>query len=208
MLNIMFAPLDREAAQTLSAALEQAPLDLENRTTVALLSAGALADAEYLALLAADDAPNRALVLLERLTIPPALAAWPAHAADEVDALVEGLQRQDFAPRRTANRRALAVLLTGVIAIFVVAVIAIATQMVAFPQEEFEADATSQARQIEELIAPTLVGWQPRSTQDAMNFAATAALVPTRYRVWVIETATALPGALLASPTVTPTATP
>lgn len=94
---------------------------------------------------------------------------------------------------RQANRRAL--LLIGAIAavMFALAIIGILSGLVAFPVAEYNEEATFQSLWIGGLIRQTLEYAQPRSTEDALNFAATLEAAPTRLYYYVRGTATALP---------------
>ena len=64
--------------------------------------------------------------------------------------------------------------------------------LVAFPVAEYNEEATFQAQWIDGLIRETLEAVQPRSTEDALNFAATHEAAPTRLFYYIRETATAL----------------
>ncbi len=95
---------------------------------------------------------------------------------------------------RRANRRAL-VVIGGIAALmFVVAIIALSSGLVAFPVDEYNEEATLQAQWIGGLIGATLEYVQPRSTEDALNFAATFEAAPTRLHFYIRGTATASAG--------------
>ncbi|MCY4020960.1 MAG: hypothetical protein OXG39_16225 [Chloroflexi bacterium] len=94
---------------------------------------------------------------------------------------------------RQANQRAL--LAIGAIAavMFGLAIMGILSGLVAFPVAEYNEEATFQSLWIDGLIRETLEYVQPRSTDDARNFAATLEAAPTRLYYYVRGTATALP---------------
>jgi len=93
---------------------------------------------------------------------------------------------------RRANRRAFA-LIAGIAAlVFGIAVAAIISGLVAFPVAEYNEEATFQAQWVDGLIRETLEHVQPRSADDALNFAATYEAAPTRLHFYIRGTATAL----------------
>ncbi|MCY3781989.1 MAG: TIR domain-containing protein [Chloroflexi bacterium] len=93
---------------------------------------------------------------------------------------------------RRANRRALAVV-GGIAALmFALAIVAISGGLVAFPVDEYNEEATLQAQWIGGLIGETLEYVQPRSSEDARNFAVTFEAAPTRLHFYIRGTATAL----------------
>lgn len=93
---------------------------------------------------------------------------------------------------RRANRRALLVIGLLAALMFGVAIVTMVGGIVAFPVAEYNEEATFQALWIDGLIRETLEAVQPRSTQDANNFAATHAAAPTRLYYYIRGTATAL----------------
>jgi len=97
--------------------------------------------------------------------------------------------------RRRANRCAL-VFVGGLAALmFSVAILAMMAGLVAFPVAEYNEEATFQAQWIDGLIRETLEAVRPRTTAEALNFAATHEAAPTRLYYYIRGTATALPNA-------------
>ena len=94
---------------------------------------------------------------------------------------------------RQANRRALLVIGAIAALMFGLAIMGILSGLVAFPVTEYNEEATFQSLWIDGLIGETLEYVQPRSTDDALNFAATLEAAPTRLYYYVRGTATALP---------------
>ncbi|MCY4073391.1 MAG: hypothetical protein OXG60_19035 [Chloroflexi bacterium] len=94
---------------------------------------------------------------------------------------------------RRANRRALLVIGAIAALMFGLAIIGILSGLVAFPVAEYNEEATFQSLWIDGLIRETLEYARPRSTDDALNFAATLEAAPTRLYYYVRGTATALP---------------
>ena len=94
---------------------------------------------------------------------------------------------------RQANRRALLAIGAIALVMFGLAIIGMLSGLVAFPVAEYNEEATFQAQWIDGLIRETLESVQPRSTDDALNFASTLEAAPTRLYYYVRGTATALP---------------
>ncbi len=94
---------------------------------------------------------------------------------------------------RQANRRALLVIGAIAALMFGLAIIGMLSGLVAFPVAEYNEEATFQSLWIDGLIRETLEYAQPRSTEDALHFAATLEAAPTRLYYYVRGTATALP---------------
>ncbi len=92
---------------------------------------------------------------------------------------------------RRANRRALLVIGGLAALMFALALVAISSGFVAFPVDEYNEEATLQAQWIDGLIGETLEFVQPRSTEEARNFAATYEAAPTRLHFYIRGTATA-----------------
>ena len=93
---------------------------------------------------------------------------------------------------RRANRRALLVFALLATLVFGLAIATMSSGLIAFPVAEYNEEATFQAQWIDGLIRETLEAVQPRSTEDARNFAATHEAAPTRLFYYIRETATAL----------------
>lgn len=92
---------------------------------------------------------------------------------------------------RRANRRGLVVVGAFAILMFGIALVAINRGLVAFPVAEYNEEATLQAQWVDGLIGETLEAIEPRSTEDALNFAATYEAAPTRLHFYIRVTATA-----------------
>ena len=93
---------------------------------------------------------------------------------------------------RRANRRALAGIALLAALVFGLAIATMSSGLIAFPVAEYNEEATFQAEWIDGLIRATLEAAQPRTTEDARNFAATHDAAPTRLFYYIRETATAL----------------
>jgi hypothetical protein len=95
-------------------------------------------------------------------------------------------------PRTRAGNRNLALIL-AFLSLFMcgVGILLVGGGVAQFPGEEYNAVDTSVAStvraEIDSVVSPLL----PRSTQEAAQFASTAQAVPTRYRPYLIATATA-----------------
>lgn len=136
-------------------------------------------------------------ILVDEAELPAALAQWPSldfrqgYMRESLLSCLEQDRAEGHAIRR-ANRRALAAF--GILAalIFALAIVAMANGAVAFPVAEYNEEATFQAGWIDGYIRETLEYAQPRTTADALNFAATFEAAPTRLYFYVRGTATAL----------------
>ena len=178
----------------LSVAIE-APLPL----LIVLVSAASNADPVVQAELAqALSAGERILPILTDGASPPlALDDHPAldfSRGYSRERLLEQVSRVKTkrAQLRRSNRRALLVIGLLAALMFGVAIVTMVSGIVAFPVAEYNEEATFQAQWIDGLIRETLEAVQPRSTEDALNFAATHEAAPTRLFYYIRETATAL----------------
>ncbi len=140
-------------------------------------------------------------ILAENVALPEALAyEKPLNfsAAYQRDSLLRRLAQLTMTNReaRQANRRALLVIGAIALLMFSLAIIGMLSGLVAFPVAEYNEEATFQSLWIDGLIRETLEYAQPRSTEDALNFAATLEAAPTRLYNYARGTATALPRTL------------
>ena len=197
MIRITYAAADQELAcqisQDLSAHAARAqPL------LIALACEESLAEPSVQAEIAKAQRQKTPIlpILTDAVALPPDLAAL--HALD----FRAGYEREQLLARasqladtrrdiKRANRRALAAFVCLVFIMFGVAIAGIASGLVAFPVDEYNEEATLQAQWIDGLIRETLEYVQPRSTADALNFAATYEAAPTRLHFYVRGTATA-----------------
>ena len=136
-------------------------------------------------------------ILADSAELPPLLKKRPAldfSRGYSRKRLLTEVARATAAPDelRRANRRALLVMGLLAALVFTVAIVTMSRGLVAFPVAEYNEEATFQAQWIDGLIRETLEAVQPRSTEDALNFAATHEAAPTRLFYYIRETATAL----------------
>ena len=136
-------------------------------------------------------------ILAEKVAPPPDLDTLPAldfSGGYSRRRLLEHVARitTPRAELRRANRRAFAVFALLAALMFGLAIATMVSGIVAFPVAEYNEEATFQAQWIDGLIRETLEAVQPRTTQDAANFAATHEAAPTRLFYYIRETATAL----------------
>ncbi len=140
-------------------------------------------------------------ILTEAVALPAALAyEKPLNfaAGYQRDSLLRRIAQLTMtsAQVRHANRRALLVIGAVALLMFGLAIFGMLSGLVAFPVAEYNEEATFQALWIDGLIRETLEYVQPRSTEDALNFAATLEAAPTRLYYYARATATALPRSL------------
>ncbi len=137
-------------------------------------------------------------ILMENVALPePLVYEKPLNftAGYRRDSLLRRLSQLTMTRRevRQANRRALLVIGAIAAVMFGLAIFGMVSGLVAFPVAEYNEEATFQALWIDGLIRETLEYAQPRSTDDALNFAATLEAAPTRLYYYARGTATALP---------------
>ena len=166
---------------------------------VVLVSAASNADPLVQAELAAAlEAGERVLpILADGASLPPALRGQKAldfsRAYDRKRLLARAARAKNSqSALRRANRRALAGIALLAALVFGLAIATMSSGLIAFPVAEYNEEATFQAEWIDGLIRATLEAVQPRTTEDARNFAATHEAAPTRLFYYIRETATAL----------------
>lgn len=140
-------------------------------------------------------------ILTENVALPEALAYEKSlnfATGYQRDSLLRRLAQLTMTntEARQANRRALLVIGAIALVMFGLAIIGMLSGLVAFPVAEYNEEATFQSLWIDGLIRETLEYAQPRSTEDALNFAATLEAAPTRLYNYARGTATALPRTL------------
>ena len=166
---------------------------------IVLVSAASTADPLVQAELArAQAAGERILpILADGTSLPPTFGAQPAldfsRAYNRKRLLARTARaKTSQAALRRANRRALALIALMAALVFGLAIATMSSGLIAFPVAEYNEEATFQAEWIDGLIRETLEAVQPRTTEDAQNFAATHEAAPTRLFYYIRETATAL----------------
>ncbi|MCY3573981.1 MAG: hypothetical protein OXG92_05125 [Chloroflexi bacterium] len=198
MIRITYAPADQALAHSIRADLSQGASPAQSLLVV-LASDAALAEPSVQSEIA--QAQQQGSPILPILTgageLPPALAKLrPLDFRDgyQSDLLLQRVDKLTNRRRdiRKANRRALLVFAGLATIMFSLAIAGMSAGLVAFPVAEYNEEATFQAQWIDGLIRETLEYVQPRSTADAMNFAATYAAAPTRLHFYVRGTATAV----------------
>jgi len=202
MLNITYAPSDASTAEKMQNDLAEANLKLVNNILVVLMTPDALADegVQNAIRLARKESQRVALVMLQETKLPESLKDLPTMNMTrryDMKRLTRFVLRADLeAQVRRANNRVLFYLAAAVILIFAASVWALATGAVAPPNDEFATENALIDSQVETITFPTLDAFQPRTTQDALDFPATAdALQEDNEDIYpfLIGTATALP---------------
>lgn len=202
MLNITYAPNDADTAEQMQTDLAEANLNLVNHILLALITPDSLADegVQNAIRLAQKEGHRIALVILRPTEIPRSLSDLPAlnlTSGYNAKRLARFVLRADLeAQVRRANNRVLFYMLAGVVILFAASIWALASGAVAPPTDEFATENALIDSQIETITFPTLDAFQPRTTQDAESFEATAnALREDNEDIYpfLIGTATALP---------------
>ena len=200
MILITFAPAQAELAQDIRGDLAGAP-GADQQLLIVLVTRESLADAFVQAEIeAARQRGDRILPLQldEGAALPvdlpkslPALDFRGGYQREQLLSTILSAADKDES-RRRANRRALLAIGALSALMFAWAIAGIGSGTIAFPVDEYNEEATLQAEWIDGLVSETLEAAQPRSTADALNFAATFAAAPTRLHFYIRGTATAL----------------
>ncbi|GAB1420633.1 hypothetical protein MASR2M15_07420 [Anaerolineales bacterium] len=197
MLHIAYTESDNKLAKQLKNSLKNQTIKLYQPMLVVLLSPAALADAKLQTTIEEAQAEGKDIFILltEGAQLPAHLQALPHQnysQQTDLKALTRKLNQLSIGNRKQANRKALFVVGGIALIMFIISVYAISNQLIAFPQDEFDADATRQADMIATFIMPTLEAAQPRTTADAESFPLTLDAAPKRNQGYLEATATAL----------------
>ena len=198
MIQITFSEdqtaLAERIRDDLAGALEPGP-----PLRIVLVSAASTADPLVQAELASAQAAGESIlpILADGTGLPPALRGQKAldfsRAYNRKRLLAQAARgKTSQSASRRANRRALAGIALLAALVFGLAIATMSSGLIAFPVAEYNEEATFQAEWIDGLIRATLEAVQPRTTEDARNFAATHEAAPTRLFYYIRETATAL----------------
>lgn len=199
MIHITFAAEQEQLAQQIRDDLAGL-FDVSSPLLIVLVSAASNRDPVVAAEIARARQSGAQLlpILTENVALPEMLEYEKAlnfAAGYRRDSLRRRVSQLTMSSRevRQANRRAL--LAIGAIAalMFGLAIMGMLSGLVAFPVAEYNEEATFQALWIDGMIGATLAYAQPRSTADALNYAATLEAAPTRLHRYMRGTATALP---------------
>ncbi len=199
MLDIAYAPIDKELAERLSSDLARSKLRLEHRVLILLAAPESIADETVMRTVkqAEKDGVRLAVIKVRAVDVPAGLGEMPpldmTHKYN-LDRAVAFINRVDLgAARIRRSQRLLFFVGAGAIIMFAASIWGIISGNVRFPIEEYATEFAEELSLISTFAAPTLEFIMPRTTDDALNFAATVPAIPTRLRVFALETATALP---------------
>ncbi len=197
MIRITYAPADQALAHSIRVDLSHQATQTQSLLIV-LATDAALAEPSVQSEIARAQQQGTPIlpIMTGVVELPPPLAKLRPldfRAGYQSDRLLE--RANELVSRRNirrANRRALMVFAGIATIMFSLAILGMSAGLVAFPVAEYNEEATFQSQWIDGLIRETLEAVQPRSTADAMNFAATYEAAPTRLHFYVRGTATAL----------------
>lgn len=96
--------------------------------------------------------------------------------------------------QRKANQRVGLVISAVAVFIFAMGLYMVGVLGLQRPDDEYDLVETERVEQRNTIIGPTLEGFLPRSTQEALEFPSTVEALPTRLRPFIQETATAEAG--------------
>jgi len=205
MLNITFHESDRQLANTISRDLQALPFTLSNQYLIVIAGDPALKDgAVHEAVFDAREANKTVIVLQMTQTALPVdwqdvivVDAKSGYRARRLTAVIRQLEVGEQRISRNNQYLFVGLVVTGIV--FAAAIIGVASGTVVFPQEEYATENAANLNMIETFAAPTIEYLLPRSTEDAMQFEATFDAAPTRVRVYLALTATAMPADMQAT---------
>ena len=199
MLNMTYAASDSALAEQMTKDLSTAPLKLDHSLLIVVASPDGMKDESVSKAIKQAEKDNHriAVVKVKPTSIPDNLGEFPPldlSAKYDRNRLVRYINRVDMGMARVKRgQRLLFFISAGAILMFVAAIWGITSGQVAFPQDEYATEFAFELDQISTFAAPTLDYLMPRTTDDALNYAATVEKMPTRVREFAIQTATALP---------------
>lgn len=218
VLKVIAAPKDRALAQKLMADLSSRghqiadTFDKSFSALVAVMSPEALDDEGVTVALAEALDLGRHIIPITTSASPLTLPKWIDHLSTldfssdyPLDALLAEIERLTGpnAPRpvkvltpsqRKANRRVGLVVSAVAVFIFAMGLYMVGVLGLQRPDDEYDAIETERVEQRNTIIGPTLEGFLPRTTQEALEFPTTVEALPTRLRPFIQETATAEAG--------------
>lgn len=191
----------------LAAQIKETVRDLEDYAgMIVVLSPAGVGDAQVMRAIydAVDHSQHILPVLAKSVVLPDVIANLQPLDMSEgfrTDALREritalqsgGLTMQTLTPRKRMHNRNFGLLIGFIVVfMFLIGIVSIAVLGIRPPREEYNTLDTMVAATQHIYIAPEIAPFVPRSTDDALNFPATAQAMPTRFRPYLIMTATAV----------------
>ena len=200
MINISYSAAQKALAEKIRDDLTKAGFQTEQAVLLVLVSAESNNDPTV------QDEITRAIkkavsiipILTENVTLPESLDVYKPlnfSGAYKWQSLMTRLSQTTMNSDdvKKANRRAFLVIGGIALVMFLVGIYGISSGIVAFPVEEYNEEATFEAKWVNGMIVQTLEYVQPRTTEDAVNFESTLEAAPTRLYLYIRETATAMP---------------
>jgi hypothetical protein len=199
MLNLTYAPSDAEIADKVKADLMASRLKLEHPMLVVIASPEAIQDENVKqAIKEAKSNQHRVAYLkaktvdlsVDKSTLPP----MDIRNGYKIKQLLAYLNNADLGKERLQRSKLLLLMVGGAaLLMFFVGIYGINSRQVGFPVERYETEYAVELDQISTFIAPTMEYLQPRTTDDALNYASTVERIPTRVLIFALQTATTLP---------------
>lgn len=199
MLDITYHPQDESTAQRLKADILKGRLKLERPMLIVLATPDSLAEPSVKQAIAQATAKKHRIAYIALKPVSVAQGGDELPPLDFTNAysprqILPYLNRVDMGKGRARIGRALTIgLWVSVAVMFFLAIWGVGSGNVVFPVSEYMTENAINEARIQAFILPTLEGWMPRTTQDAQSFSLTVEAVPTRYLVYTLQTATALP---------------
>lgn len=206
MINITYASSDAHTAEEMQADLSTANLRLDNPVLIALLTPDSVKDDAVLSAIEQSKRDGHVIVpvILRQTELPAILNGENSlNLSKKYDKkkLIQFVNQADIGKERQGKNRLYFYLIAGlVLAMFVVSIISISNDIVAFPVEEYETENAIRDAQVNTIVAPQIEILRPRTTEDAMNFDMTLEAVSNDDLLpFIIGTATAIPEQLQAT---------
>lgn len=198
MLHITYAPDDADLAERMKNDLAAANLSLDQNILIVLMTPESMQDKTVMK--AINDAiAHKHLILpikLREASLPDAinhLRPVDLTRGYKFGPIIKAVRRAALGESTVAsNRRLFFYLAALVIIVFGISIGALATNIVAFPEDEIATENAIRNATIDALTFPTLDPLMPRTTADAMAFPQTVEAANTRNAPLLAATATAL----------------
>lgn len=204
MLTIAYHDSDSELAGRLQRDLHKAHVEPEKPLLLVLVSPDSVTDSSVQEAIGQAQRGKHAIVAVQVKATPLPIGLGDVPLVNftggyHLDALLAEIMQtvpMKYAVRtgrlNASNRTAILVITILAVAMFVLSLLLIGGGMIGFPNEEYNAVDTEAAVTRDAQIRPTLALIEPRTTDDAANFAPTVEALSTFVRPFARMTATAI----------------
>ena len=200
MLNITYAPNDAHTAEDMQSDLSAANLRLDNPVLIALLTPDSVKDKAVLSAIEKSKREGHVIVpvILRKTELPANLAdeqSLDLSRKYDKKKLIQFVNQADIGKERQHKNRLYFYAVGGVVLLmFVISIVSISNDIVAFPADEYATENAIRDAQVNTIVAPQIEVLRPRTTEDALNFDMTLEAVANDDLLpFIIGTATAIP---------------